>query len=763
MGAVLRISFAYLLGALFLNGPAYGAELDRPITAWPFLYRNQTQDTAETDVLWPVYHHERNKAYEKYSVLYLLFSRETDTTRDFSKTSVLWPVSVYTHERTNNSYHLFPVYWYGSSPEHSHSVLFPFYWNGHTKDRSYFHIWPLFGVNRNGESAAEYSTLYPFFRYARNTASGDVEVNAPWPLVQYGRTGETTSSRALPLYWYSKSPYESTGFVFPYYWRHKADGEAHGIAPLWYSSRGPGAQTDIVVPLYFRRKTPDHEAAMVFPFYFHSDSAQEHYRYIFPTYYSSRTAEHSFRTFFPVYYELHDKDSSLHIGLPLYANYKTSSSDLSLLLPFYYNREDRAQDSSFTYYFPFYGIYRRGSSLSRHFVFFPLYSQYRDDASQTAGWDVLWPLFHHESSLAAGENRALPFYLDRRTPDGGYTIGFPLYWSFQSGDSNTRLFVPFYGEHTQGDWYRKQLILGPLYIDTRDDHNQISRQDAFFFLYSNLHQRDRERSWFFPFYYHAAQPGSRLTLGSLALLPPYYINKQNADRELFQIWPFYGMRRAGSFEEHSVFWPLFRVSEDPEKQEGMTHILLYYSARKGPDSFTLFAPLWAHHSTPQSTRDGSLFLHWYEYDAARERTSFSLLWLIPPDISLFKFEHEPEAVRHRIFPLYSYSRNVKTDALDWSVLWILFSYSSEGEFASQSGILWKFITYERKDPETYDFRVLWRFVRSSKTATSSVFEFNPFYYSERQEETGSYWAILGGLFGVETKGEEKKYRFFWFF
>jgi len=46
----------------------------------------------------------------------------------------------------------------------------------------------------------------------------------------------------------------------------------------------------------------------------------------------------------------------------------------------------------------------------------------------------------------------------------------------------------------------------------------------------------------------------------------------------------------------------------------------------------------------------------------------------------------------------------------------------------------------------------------------SSIEFNPFYYYETEEGKGSYWAILGGLFGVETTPEEKKrVRVFWIF
>jgi hypothetical protein len=74
------------------------------------------------------------------------------------------------------------------------------------------------------------------------------------------------------------------------------------------------------------------------------------------------------------------------------------------------------------------------------------------------------------------------------------------------------------------------------------------------------------------------------------------------------------------------------------------------------------------------------------------------------------------------------------------------------------------ISYEQKGKEESDFRFLWRLIRSTRTDTSYTFEFNPLYYYESGRDGGSYWAILGGLLGVETgKDKRKKVRLFWVF
>jgi hypothetical protein len=134
------------------------------------------------------------------------------------------------------------------------------------------------------------------------------------------------------------------------------------------------------------------------------------------------------------------------------------------------------------------------------------------------------------------------------------------------------------------------------------------------------------------------------------------------------------------------------------------------------------------------------------------------------DVALIRYRREGDEVRHAVFPLYTYSSNEKTDAMGLSFLWPLFSYEKKGESQSDTDVLWKVISYERKDAETSEFRFLWRFIRKSTTKTSSTFEFNPFFYTESEEGKGSYWAILGGLFGVETLPDQrKKVRLLWIF
>ncbi|MBI2081185.1 MAG: hypothetical protein HYT86_05595 [candidate division NC10 bacterium] len=433
---------------------------------------------------------------------------------------------------------------------------------------------------------------------------------------------------------------------------------------------------------------------------------------VFPVYFNQETSTGHLRLITPLYGQYERGDLGLEVGFPVYFRYRSGPYSFSSLFPFYYHSEDTEQRAAFTYFFPLYGIYRRGEAVSQHLFVFPLYSTLEDSEQQLKAWDVLWPLFHYEHS---------PTTLAVR-------------------------------------------ILGPIYMDTRDTRTGRSRQDILFPLFSRLQEGERERSWLVPFYYRHRDARSGLTVGSLALLPPYYLHQERPGEELLHLWPLYAHARRGTYDEYATLWPLFRFGSDPENQVTMSHLLLFYRKREQARAVTTLFPVWWHETTPQTTFDSSLLLHWYERDETRGSTRAAFFWLLPPDVSLITYQREPQRTRHAVFPLYSYEGDARTDALRWSLLWPAFSYSSEGGVVQQTEFLWKVVSYERKDAETSDFRVLWRLVRSSRAKGSSTFEVNPFYYSESQNGERSAWGIFGGLIGVETGADgQRKMRLLWIF
>ena len=388
---------------------------------------------------------------------------------------------------------------------------------------------------------------------------------------------------------------------------------------------------------------------------------------------------------------------------------------------------------------------------------------------------ALFRLFNYEREGARSSFYLAPLYWNWTDATTLHTINLiPPYYHYRTPGEDTMHAWPFYSRIEKGS-YREWGGLYPLIRFGRDPQNNVELDQ--FLLYYRKQQQDRSFTTFFPVYFGRQEGRERstwvlplyysrsddTTLRTVNLIPPYYHNKEPGE-ETLHVWPFYSEIEKGSYREYGFLYPLFRHGRDPEKQYEFDYYLLYYRKQEEGRTFTTFFPLWWHKDAGTATTDAIPFLHWYEHDRESGSKDLSLFWIVPPQLSLFRYTREGTTVHHRFFPLYSYTSDEERHVSNWSILWFLFSYESEGEFSSQSGFLWKVITFERKDAENYDFRFLWRFIRKSRTPTLSTVEFNPIFYSEEDAEKGSYWAILGGLIGRETLPDGRtRMRFLWVF
>ena len=685
----LLICFSFLFGFPDML-QAENSQEPYPISAWPLVYHKVEQDRGETDILWPFYRSQWRGEWKRQAVRPLIFSTESDPSRDYKKTSVLWPLNVYEREGEKVSLTL-TLYWYHNEPERFHRIFFPVYWNGRGEDYSYYHIWPVFGINRKA-SYTEHSTIYPFFRYGQDPINDTMSLDLFWPLLNYQSSPGYFSHRALPLYWYEKGIDTSGGFVFPYYWRNTATYRARGAIPLWYSSRGEDLATDVVFPLYYNR-----------------EKNKDHLRLIFPLYGSWQNETSSLHTFFPLYWDYRREDFSLRTGLPVYLDFQDGPAFFTTIFPFYYRAGNTELPSEFTYYFPVYGTYRIGQTYNRHLLFMPVFSRYRNDATQRAGWDVMWPIFHHETGPGMRSFRVFPFLWYARSPQESMTIALPLYFSYAGEESSYFHIIPFYGLNKKGSSFEQRFILGPVYIDTQDPSRGLSRQDIVFPIFSRLQDNTLKRSWLFPCYYNREKPDSRITFASPCLLPPYYLTYHDDTQRASHLWPFYGHLQRGSYEEYSVLWPIMKFGSDSLTGEKTSTV----------------APLWWHRKSPEKTTDTSLVLHSYTRDTNLDTTKFSLIWLGNEDTGVF-------------------------------------TYKRESDKTLKARFLWQVVSYERTGQETKEFRFLWRLIRKSTTPQKEVLELNPLYYRETDKEKGTYRAILGGLIGSETGPDgQKRMRYFW--
>lgn len=784
-----------------------GEDSSWPIPAWPLLYHRSEADHARTDILWPVLHYKRSGTYTRYAVRPFLFSHRSDPANGYRQTDVLWPLARFKQRGTTLTSRIAPVWWRRVAD-----------------DRSYLHVWPLFGVSERADGLRERSTLFPFFRVAANPNTGMRDLHAPWPLARFYRRGETISQRVLPVYWREKKPDRSSGFVFPYFWSSSPKGEARGILPLWYRATGPELQTNMVFPFYYKRETPTHtrlfitplwyrdrgtdkktdlvfpfyykyetpthtrrfitplwyrgtapgkKTDMVFPFYFQYRSPLSRTRFITPLYWEQKQEKSTSRALLPIYFSHRAEDFGLTLGIPLYYSLTNGPRTHATLFPFYFRADNTEKKTAFRFYFPFYGSYRQGDQVSRHLLFFPLYATFQDKTLQLKSRDVLWPLFHYETSPGHVNLRAL-LYWRTRDPDFRRTAFLPFYWSQASERGDYTHLLPFYvsygrkeqrstadagkagqeGEirYGQTDAFRRRLVLGPLYIHTMDAHAGRDSRSVLFPLYNRTtwKRENKKRAWLLPAYYHQSTPERHYTVASALLLPPYYLHEKREGLYRRHLWPLFGRTEKGTYRETSTLWPLVRIGRDAESGRSLTQALLFqrrYKPENNKTTTTVF-PLWQRQESPGRVRDASLLLHWYERNEAKKTVEASFLWLFPPEVSLAHYHRREQRVSHGIFPLYHYSKDDKADETRWSVLGPVLTHHRRGDAVRDTRFLWRVVSYERQDTNS-EFRFLYRLIYRSRTADSSIFELNPLFSLER---TPTYvrWQILGGLLGHQN-------------
>jgi hypothetical protein len=771
----------FLLFSLVLGVPrpltAKEPELDDfpAVTLWPLVWHRATPEESTTDVLWPFFQQKSKGEWHRVALRPFLYSKESDPSRDFRRMHILWPVSLFHREG-----------------ETERNYIFPAYWRGRDEQREWLHLWPLYGNSLQADGTRTRSTLYPFFRYSSNEQTGDWSWDAPWPLVNFFHRQDAEGGRLLPFYWRHRAEDTDGGMLFPYLWYETEETAHQAILPLWYRRRTPQSSTTMLLPLYWQHRAENTEGGMLFPYLWYEKEEAKHQailplwfrrrtpqsstNFLLPLWFSHQGQNRRYQGLLPLYWQQQEKDTRLRLIAPLHLHHIGTDAETSLWLPVYFHHQDRLAQSELVYYFPFYGKYTLRDQVTRHLVLFPLYAHFVDLEREHQSWNVLWPLFHYETAPESYQAWALPFYWRSRAPAVERTMAFGLYWSFRREDSGTTLLVPVYGHFAtaereqrhipllystfrRADGYHKSLFLGPIYIDTEDPRHERRQSDFLWPLVSWKDEGEKHHRRALPFYWHERRPGRELSLGSVALLPPYYLRQETAERSLLHLWPLFGKSRLDSYQEVSSFWPLLRWGDDTEGQRRTRQFLLAYSLTEGDVQRTGFFPLWHRRQEPGKKKDLSL-LHWSEEDKSKGSSRFAVLHLGDPEYSLFGRSSDEKASRHHLFPLYSFRRDDSAQTRQLSILGPFLSRQS-GPDHSRTRLLWKTLYFEH-GPDREESGLLWRLVRSYRAADQEIFEFNPFYYRERKKDGGEeYRAWLGGIYAVRQRPEQVRRRLLW--
>ncbi|MBI5594706.1 MAG: hypothetical protein HY928_01310 [Elusimicrobia bacterium] len=713
---------AVILSLLLPASPARADGLDRPVNLWPLFYRRATPEGSETEALFWLYARRR--------------------AGDTSVTSVR---PLFRHER---------------APERLKSRLFPLYdyrREGTQRTLGLIGLSPFTLASFDGDSArSSVSRRLLLWSYEARPGASALELPPLWADKRGPGDARRVSALGLPdilnlfearrepasassewhalTVWSKSSPEDSYFHLWPLYGRRrqKTRSERSTLWPLavWASDPDAGVSESRVWPLWERRTAPRDadeppalglNMALPLPLWYRATGRERAYRRLLylhwaadgpgrrvrvtiPWYsFADARAGTSHRGFFPLYHGSRWGGRSFHLAPPLFFSWADEDFRLSVFFPFYYAQ--RQGNRSFDYFFPLYGRSVRDKTVTRRWLMFPLYARRSEPAAGETELDLLWPLFHVGRSSAAASTRLLPLYWSGRRGEDSFAAA-PLYARFTRGGETRSVLFPLYWRlSAPGQDSRFLPPLGGLVRDHGERDFFALGLTPSLSLFQSLREPaagrsvDRALLWF-----RRREPAAAAD----AFVPLFFRWHDPGQRGLV-LFPLYashddladGSRRRCALGLCGGF-SLFELSEEPARGAHSLRALLYYDGTEGESRTTVLAPL-----------------YWRFADGPAVRT-----WLLP---------------------LYAARRAPGSRAagfLGVSPRWSLWSRTEEGG--------------------AVETRLLWRLVRLRRGPDDSAVEFNPLFFTLREGST-RYTAVLGGLIGLETSPEGRKWRWFWVF
>lgn len=791
---------------------------NQSLVIFPFYWQKRWGNYSYTHI-WPLFGASRRGTYREYSTIYPFFRYGVDSDDDSVTWHALWPLAKYKQAGDYLYFRFFPLLYFSHKGINKQDFILPFYYRKQNEHFDFSMITPLFLRReteesrmklliplyyRQQDSKKDIQMVTPFY-YSKKTPEQSLKTLAPLyfdyqqkdlgvrvflPLLFHYRKGPFSFSTFAPVYFHAEDKKTESAFTyfFPFYgiysrgeaisrhfllfplysrlYDNKLALRAYDVLwPLFHYEESPRGLSVRALPLYIHNRTGQYNFTGVIPFYWHYQGGNTKYLHLLPLFSEIRKGNTYGKKFIlgPLYMSSYDttiQAKSLSILFPLFSYQKEKGTLSSWLLPLFYHRKDATETFTFGSFvlFPPYFYYKENrykNSYSKNLHLWPFYGRFESGSYKE--YSMLWPLFR---------------------------IG-----------------------RDDKEQYRKVHLLLYYHEGEKEDYST-----TFFPLYKSNKDGLTHYSWLFPIYYHRGDEKREETFGTLCLFPPYLYRLNDGQKKIFHVWPFFGRYQNENYQEYSTLWPLFRIGEDKEHDYRKLNIALYYYRRLQEDTFTAVFPMWWHRNSPEMKSDKTLLL--YNYIREGDRKSLRLFWLLFPEVSLVKIDKTPNESRNSFFPLYHYNKDKdetgfhiayfftpelslfgvnhrqdynksflfplyhygrykqdKSFRLGWLFYpgIALFKYDNNGY--AKTNTLFPLYSYkhikgsrERVETASKEFRILWRLVRSYRSANASTLEINPLYYYEQKKGEGSYWAILGGLFGLETAPSgNKKARLFWIF
>lgn len=256
-------------------------------------------------------------AESEYRLIPPLLHYHSFDKRELSSLDIWGPV-YRKHTESQDSLHVFPLYFSSWGANERHTTLFPLFHVGH-KGESHLWINPLFA---HAKSELGYETLIT------------------WGYARY--RGKTELDMITPLFWHYRDP--EIGL------------DQKLLLPFYFSRTGPREDSQVVFPFYanFERKGLS-ESTWITPLFQHSTDLRGWSTNIYPLLFLGRDGFDTHTVIAPFFWDFASRSSRTTIGFPLYWRFAQDKHVSQLIGNVYYSEQRLRQGLDWqVHVFPFF-------------------------------------------------------------------------------------------------------------------------------------------------------------------------------------------------------------------------------------------------------------------------------------------------------------------------------------------------------------------------------------------------------------------------
>lgn len=645
-------------------------------------------------------------------------------------------------------------------------------------------LWPIFYYKSEGEKTKA-DVLWPVYSYQFDRATNEKAVAVRPFLYSFERRvysnysddydGEAGSefwveTKALfGLYRNKKSPVSAAHRLFPLYsfkkdkWVDRKRILNYGTGVKHFYGKGEGSEEyRYFWPFFGKSLLKDGEGAATFksnyylwPFVKRGKSLVNDERYTIPLWPLIESRHYSDgykKKFLPFYLRKHRGDIDELLVFPWY-RLKRENLSVKAILPLWYREKTfagssdggRAVKSTKEILLPLY-YKEKSKDMNRLFVLPSFFSE----TTPTVRKRAVFPIWYNMKSENKKTNMVMPFYFRFDTDKSYSSALLPFYVNHINKEKETqfRYYFPFYGYQKYKDVKISNYFMFPLYRKYDNKEAGIRGLDIMWPLYHRFESEETKTLSVIPFYF-----GREDEKRSLKFVAPFYYKFSNDKREIGGVFPlYYNSELYGLYKKKNIMFLYSSekgLDRDYKKQKALFN--LFYNYELDDDKTTWLFPFYYYKKRGDDFKTVNLWpLYGSRYVKSNQTVEKRKYWLWPI-MSAGSKEYEVTALSEKWFSLLDLSSTGRG---------LFLSKNSIGKRENHLFPLYRYVN--DKENEKKRFSVLWRVYRYIKTDSRKLIEVNLLYYDEAIKNKGSYWSVLGGLFGVKTdKNGEKDYQYFW--